>query len=257
MYDMYEILTQVFVSAAGALMWCLLITFCCMCIEHLFFKKQVRPRLTDKEIILIREVLAGHISLPLVANDGLFVECVDRIEQIFERFIIRSKQQTERLEEISKALDTKYFEDKPRNDFSLESFPIEVPVDLAYPEEELVSGASFQEILNRISPKYDNIGTTISRKVNEALLADSIRIIDIPKNCRRILQKKMGCESVKDVLELMLRIGSRKDLLKIYGIGEIAADRLERFMFDTGLIYLQGYTYQSDYVSIENLNNHN
>ncbi len=106
-------------------------------------------------------------------------------------------------------------------------------------------------MFDRIDSKRDKTGVKLDRNVNYPLLADSIHIIDIPKTCRHILQKKMGCESVKDVMELMLQIGSRKDLLKIYGIGEIAADRLERFMFDTGLIHLQGYTYQSNYVSVE------
>ncbi len=134
MYDIYEILTKTFVSAAGALMWCLLVTFCCMCIEYLFFKKQIRPRLTDKEVILIKEVLAGHISLPLVANDGLFVECVDRIEHIFERFITRSRQQTEQLEEISKTLVPKYFEDKSQK----EPFPDLLLKSIAEEETESV-----------------------------------------------------------------------------------------------------------------------
>ena len=90
--------------------------------------------MTDKEVILIKEVLAGHISLPLVANDGLFVECVDRIEHIFERFITRSRQQTEKLEEISKTLVPKYFEDKSQK----EPFPDLLLKSIAKEETESV-----------------------------------------------------------------------------------------------------------------------
>jgi endonuclease III-like uncharacterized protein len=55
----------------------------------------------------------------------------------------------------------------------------------------------------------------------------------------------------------MLRIGNRKSLLKIYGIGEIYADKLETFMLGNELIYLQGYTYKSVYEEPEKLNGPN
>jgi hypothetical protein len=243
---MWYILIDILVSAAGALVWCVLITFGCMCIEHLFFKKQLRPRLTDKEIILIKEALAGRISLPLVANDGLFVECVDRIEHIFERFIIGSRQQIEQLEEISKVLETKRFEDALKNEISLEPLSID-ETDIVFKNEEPASGLSYREIL-------DNIRSRLDRTEKENLLQASLYTTGLPKPCRRILQKKMGCNNVKDLLCLMLRVGNRKSLLKIYGIGEIYADRLEAFMFGNGLIYLQGYTYKSEYENPEKPN---
>ncbi|MBN9302536.1 MULTISPECIES: hypothetical protein [Dysgonomonas] len=162
---MCEILIDVLVSAASALIWCVLIAFCCMCIEHLFFKKQIRPRLTDKEVILIKEVLAGHISLPLVANDGLFVECVDRIEHIFERFITRSRQQVEQLENLSEKVSAIQTEN--------------APVDLTYPlheenvfeseNEERFSTLSFEEMQNALEMTKKN-------QAKEELLASSTRL---------------------------------------------------------------------------------
>ncbi|SBW10499.1 hypothetical protein KL86DYS2_20104 [uncultured Dysgonomonas sp.] len=238
MYDMCEILIDILLSAAGALMWCVLITFCCMCAEHLLFKKRLRPRLTDKEIILIREVLAGHISLPQVANSGLFAGCVDRIEHIFERFITKSRQQMEQLEEIGKTLESKRFEDTLINEISME--PLPAGADIAFKDGEPASGLSYREMSGNIRSRLDKVE-------KEILLQAPIYAAGLPKPCRRILQKKMECNNVKDLLHLMLRVGNRKSLLKIYGIGEIYADKLETFMFGNGLIYLEGYAYKSRY----------
>ena len=218
MYDIYEILTKVFVSAAGALMWCLLVTFCCMCIEYLFFKKQIRPRLTDKEVILIKEVLAGHISLPLVANDGLFVECVDRIEHIFERFITRSRQQSEKLEKLSEKISTTQVEN--------------TPIDFNYP--------LLEEIQNTLEVKE-------KKQEQGKLLASSLDIFKLPTNCYNAFRYSMSCETVRDVLQVMLFFGSRKALLQLCYVGDTSVDNIEAIMLDNGLIYMQNYEYKSQY----------
>lgn len=238
------ILIKTFVSAGAALLWCLLVTFCCMYIEHLFFKKQIRPRLTDKEVILIKEVLAGNISLPKVATgDSLFVQCADRIEHIFEQFFTRSSRQMEQLAEISKALETKHFEGTLKNEIFPEPLSID-RTDIVFKDEEPASGLSYRKM-------SDNIRSRLDKRKKENLLQAPICTTGLPKTCCRILQKKMGCNNVKDLLHLMLRAGNRKSLLKIYGIGEIYADKLEAFMFVSGLIYLQGYTYKSEYENPE------
>lgn len=249
MYDLCEILIDVLLSAAGALIWCMLVAFCCMCAEHLLFKKRHRPRLTDKEVILVREVLAGRISLPLVANDSLFAGCVDRIEQVFERFITKSRQQMERLEEIGKTLDAKRFEDTLINEISMEPLPA-WEADIVFKDGEPASGSSYQEMPGDIRSRLD-------KAEKEILLPAPLYTTCLPKPCRRILQKKMGCNNVKDVLSLMLRVGNRRSLLKIYGIGEIYADKLEAFMFGNGLIYLERYAYKSRYEEPEKLNEPN
>lgn len=248
MYNMYEILVDVFLFATGALMWCLLISFCCMCIEHLFFKKQIKPRLTEKEIILIKEVLAGNISLPLVANDGLFVECVDCIERIFEQFISRSGQQIGQLEELKEKTSATQMTHPPI-DFDypfLDEYILEPENEQTTP----ASGASYQEILDRMDANLKNLRPMLDKVENKVLLEDAIYKMDLPKTLRCVLRKKMGCHTIKDVLESMLYAGSRNGLLEIRGIGDKSADRLESFMFDNGLIYKQGHSYKSDYADV-------
>lgn len=211
-----------------------------MCIEHLFFKKQIRPRLTDKEVILIKEVLAGHVSLPLVANDGLFVECVDRIEHIFERFITRSRQQVEQLENLSEKVSAMQTEN--------------APVDLTYPlheenlfeseNEERVSTLFFEEMQNALE-------ITKKKQTKEELLASSIGIFRLPANCNNTFRYSMSCETVMDVLQVMLYFGSRKALLQLRYIGDTSVDNIEAIMLDNELIYMQNYTYESEYEDTE------
>lgn len=246
---MWIILIKIFVSAGAALLWCLLVTFCCMYIEHLFFKRLPKPALSDKEIILVKEVLAGRISLPLAANSGLSAECMGRIEHIFEHFTTRSNRQMEQLAEISKMLETKRFEDALKNENFQEPLAID-RTDIVFKDEEPVWGLSYRDM-------SDNIRSRLDKWEKENLLQAPICTTGLPKPCRRILQKKMGGNNVKDLLHLMLRIGNRKSLLKIYGIGEIYADKLEAFMFGNGLIYLQGYTYKSGYEDPEKPNEPN
>jgi hypothetical protein len=234
---MWYILIDVLLSTAGALMWCLLVTFCCMCIEHLLFKKQDRPRLTDKEVILIKEVLAGHISLPLVANDGLFVECVDRIEHIFERFITKSRQQAEQLENLCEKIPAIQTDNNP--------------VDFSYP---LLNGDPYPPVDKKIEELLCHVETGGKKEKIDKLLKAQMHIIGLPNGSRYILKKGMNCKNVGDVLHLMLHASSRESLLKIYGIGKISVDRLEAFMFGNGLIYLQGYAYKSGYEDPERLN---
>lgn len=76
--------------------------------------------------------------------------------------------------------------------------------------KKIALGINIEQMFDRIDSKRDKTGVKLDRNVNYPLLADSIHIIDIPKTCRHILQKEMGCESVKDVMELMLQIGSRR-----------------------------------------------
>jgi hypothetical protein len=245
---MWYILMKVLVAATAGLMWCVLVTFLCMCMEHLFFKKVHKPGLTDKEIILIKEVLAGNISLPLVANDGLFVQCVDRIEHIFEQFIARSGRQAERMEKLSEKL---VHPENGINGTGTYPFPLigadDVEPELE-PEEIFAQGLPLEEDL------YPKIGELLYRTETEGkkdkagkLLEARIHIIGLPDGSRYIFKKKMNCENVGDVLQVMLCFGSRESLLKIYGIGKISVDRLEAFMLGNDLIYLQGYTYKSGY----------
>lgn len=235
---MWNILIEILLSAAGALIWCLLISFCCMCIEHLFFKKSIKPSLTDKEIILIQEVLAGNISLPLVANDGLFVECVDRIEHIFERFIERSREQITQLEELSREYPVR--EDKY------------APVDLkTYPLLETDDFEILQEKSSDSSSSLDEIfcnsGFDKKQERTNELLESPIFVIGLPKATRNFLQKRLCCQCVRDILLLMLELRSNQGLLEVYMVGPVSAGRLESFMLDNNLMYMENEIYRLQY----------
>jgi hypothetical protein len=219
-----------------------------MCVEHLFFKKIHKPKLTDKEVILIKEVLAGNISLPLVANDGLFVQCVDRIEQIFEQFIAGSGRQAGRLEELGEKLVRL---ESRINDAGTHPFPLigadDAGLELqAEREEVFTKGVSFEEILRGMdSEKKEREEKEKKEKVN--LLNAPVDSIGLPPYSLGIFRFDMSCATVNDILQVMLCFGSRKSLLKIRGIGDVSIDRLEAFMVDGGLMHMRNHIYQSQY----------
>lgn len=251
---MWYILMKVLVAAAAGLMWCALVTFLCMCVEHLFFKKVHKPGLTDKEVILVKEVLAGNISLPLVANDGLFVQCVDRIEQIFGRFIASSGQQVELLENLGEKLA--HMESRINN-AGTHPFPLigadDAGLELQAEQEELFTqGLSFEEDLYPpVSEKIEELlyqAETEAKKDKAAeLLNAPAGSIGLPAYSLGIFRYDMSCATVNDILQVMLCFGSRKSLLKIRGIGDVSIDRLEAFMLDGGLMHMRNLIYQSQY----------
>lgn len=221
------IIMKVLLSAGSGLVWCILVMFFCMCIEHIFLKKEHKPRLTGKEIILIKEVLAGNISLPLVANDGLFVECVDRIENIFERFIDKSKEQIEYLDSVSRRISIDAV--PPLNE--------NVILDMG---EELKSGYTFEELLDIRYPE-----TTEEKK--ERLLTSPISIIEMPGIGLNIFQRQFRCETVQDILLIMVTYHSRKTMLGISRLGLESVHALELFMVREGLISVVDGVYSSEY----------
>lgn len=233
---MWIILVKTFVSAGAALLWCLLVTFCCMYIEHLFFKRRPKPALSDKEIILIKEVLAGNISLPLVANDGLFVQCVDRIEHIFGEFIAKTQLQTDRLENLSGKWAVMPVENTAPD---LQTYPLDETDGFEIPEQDYTSGLSIGELIDK--------HTDVRGWERQILLDSLVYVIGLPPTSRNVFRKRLCCRTVKDVLQLMLYLGSREALLGIHMIGPVSADRLESFMMDGGLMYLQDGTYESEY----------
>lgn len=241
------VLIKVVLSAVAGLVWCVLAVFFCMCVEHLLFKKTRRPALTDKEVILIKEVLAGHICLPQVANDGLFVQCVDRIEQVFEQFIAKSGRQAGRLEELGEKLV--HLENRI-NDTGTHPFPLigADDVELGTEQEEVFSqGLSFEEILRGRDSEKRGKEREKEKKEKESLLNASIDSTGLPPYSRGIFRYSMSCATVNDILQVMICFGSRKSLLKIRGIGDVSVDRLEAFMLDNGLMYMRNHMYQSEY----------
>ncbi|WP_185107348.1 hypothetical protein [Dysgonomonas macrotermitis] len=246
---------KVVLSAVAGLVWCVLVVFFCMCVEHLLFKKTRRPALTDKEVILIKEVLAGHICLPQVANDGLFVQCVDRIEQVFEQFIAKNGRQAGRLEELSERLSAMYMENK-KNEVQTHTFPLIEADDagLELEQEEVFSqGLSFEEILRGRDSEKKGKEREKEKKEKESLLNASIDSTGLPPYSRGIFRYSMSCATVNDILQVMVCFGSRKSLLKIRGIGDVSVDRLEAFMLDNGLMYMRNHMYQSEYEDPEAL----
>lgn len=246
---MWYILMKVLVAATAGLMWCVLVTFLCMCMEHLFFKKTQKPKLTDKEVILIKEILAGNISLPLVANDSLFVQCVDRIEQIFEQFIAGSGRQAGRLEELGEKLV--YLENRI-NDAGIHPFPLigadDAGLELeAEREEVFTKGLSFEEILRSMDSEKKEREEEKEKKEKVNLLNAPVDSIGLPPYSLGIFRYDMSCATVNDILQVMLCFGSRKSLLKIRGIGDVSIDRLEAFMVDGGLMHMRNRIYQSQY----------
>lgn len=233
------ILIKVLFSAFYGLLWCMLVMFFCMCIEQVFFKKEVKPRLTDKEVILIKEVLVGHISLPFAANNRFFAECMERMELLFTKFTDKTEQQINRLESISGHLSP-----SPE---TFESLSELVVPDMA---DELKSDYTLEELLDMHYPETEEE----RKKRHQELLASSVSVIDMPAIGRNILLEQLCCETVQDILLIMVAYRSRKTMARIPSLGMESIHALELFMVKEGLMTIEKGIYDSEYWDKKKLN---
>lgn len=253
---MYAILTNVFLSAVAGLMWCLLVMFFCMCVEHLFFKKVYKTVLDEKEVILLKELLAGHISLPCVADDGIFTQCVDHLEMLFSHFTNKSERMIVQLENMSNRLEPIPFHTEP-----LESVPLIESIPLIEDKRDKCEGLIRHMEENRIHMRksIDDIldkhgtntrGRTKSKRTgvkHRELLSSDLSVIEMPSVGRNIFRDLLCCQTVHDVLLIMLRRDSRKALLEHPSLGTEAVHALELFMVGKGLLKVEKGRYSSDY----------
>jgi hypothetical protein len=161
---------------------------------------------------------------------------VDRIELIFERFIIKSREQAEQLENLCEKIPAIKTESNP--------------VDFSYPllEEDLLEAENKKMIFPLSFEERQNIlEVTKKKQEQEKLLVSSLETFKLPANCYNAFRYSMSCETVRDVLQVMLYFGSRKALLQLCYVGDTSVDNIEAIMLDNELIYMQNYTYKSEY----------
>lgn len=231
---MCSIITSVLLSAGAGLAWCVLIMFFCMCIEHIFFKKGHRPRLTDKEIILLKGVLAGRMYLPQSAIFSNYTRYIDRLESILSKFSLKAEAQVERMESVCEDI-SRYSASilKPINEH--------VILDMG---EELKSDYTLEELLDMRYPETEK-GQV---KRQEELLKSPVSEIDMPVVGKNIFRDDLHCKTIKDVITLMLNCGNRKDLLKMPWLGIESVHALELFMVKEGLLNIEKGVYSSDII---------
>jgi len=231
---MCTILIHVFLSAAAAILWCVMVMFLCLCVEHTVIKRKQRPRLSLKEIVLLKEVLAGKVSLPVVANDGIFLEGVEKLEALASNFGYVAEQQIDRLERISENLS-------PNNEL------VEIK------DDDLPQGILFADLMEPEKFKTEeepaiSFSQDLPHPLHQRLiLASPLSEIKLPGVGRNILEKKFDCKTVHDVLKVMLKHKNRDALLGIPLLGLESVHALEVFMIQEGLLKLDKI--DGDYVS--------
>ncbi|MDR2920785.1 MAG: hypothetical protein LBV72_15670 [Tannerella sp.] len=283
---MCTILFQVILSAVAGLVWCALITCLYLFIELVFSKKGHRSVLTNTETILLKEILAGRISLPAVAIGRVFEQETEKLETIITGFTTVTDKQITYLDSILEKLttqlkDTIYI--PLEDEISPLTIDEDVIPDLIYGEEFpnntgdhsiLMSGKSFSDVLNDaadtslMTSDNDNpIGDEMflpEEKPEDIFKADypllkeehlqqlalvlPLREIKLPGIGRNILEK-FGCRSVHDALLIMLKHGSRNALLEIPFFGMESIHTLELHMVQERLLKVDTKTgnYTSDF----------
>lgn len=230
---MCTILIHVFLSAATAILWCVMVMFLCLCVEHIVIKNQQRPRLSPKEIVLLKEVLAGKVSFPVFANDRKFLDAIKSLESLVTSFGYITEDQIRRIEKISEKLS-------PNNEM----------VEIS--DDDLPQGIPFTDLSESEGYRQEVLAIPFSQDLphpvhQRLILASPLSEIKLPGIGRNILEKKFDCKTVHDVLKFMLKHKNRDVLLEIPFLGLESVHTLEVFMIQEGLMKLDRI--DGDYVS--------
>lgn len=248
---MCTILIQVLLSAIAGLVWCVLITCFCMFLQLTFSKKAYCPELTGNETILLKELLAGRISLPSVTISDNLKQETKKIESIIAGFATVIENQRTCLENILEKLT---IQTESAICFSLEDDISPLTID----EENNDNPMREKALLPEDEPQNffrADFPLLKEEHLQQFALAQPLREIRLPGIGRNILEKS-GCRSVHDALLIMLKHGSRNALSEIPLFGFESIHALELFMVQERLIKVDIKTgvYISDFWDQEKYN---